>query len=354
MNDLPWIEKYRPHKIQDLEQNRDLIEMFANGSKTHSMGHYLFYGPPGTGKTSAILAMCREIFGDHFRKRVIEFNASDDRGIDAVRKKIYRETKKYVCAIEDNGKIIPPYKVIILDEADLMTDEAQDALRVIIERYSKVTRFCFICNYISKITDAIKSRCMSIFFQRLDDACTIRKLTDIAGKENMDLSENIYQTIVDISNGDMRKAIMILQNIKYLYDYRRICITPISQLFGKQLKLSGSFVNNSLECKEITVQDIHNITATVSKDQAKEILDNVFRCDNIKQLRGIATDISCQGLPMCNVMNQIYKALLDSHLSDKDKASLFLKIREPLSRIKDDANDYLQLLAFLSHIYAMR
>src|SRR5207253_3400513 len=107
--------------------------------------------------------------------------------------------------ISADGTKIPPYKIIILDEADSMTDEAQDALRVIIEQYSTVTRFCFICNYISKITDAIKSRCSPVYFKKINYECMLNKLNEIATKESMDLPANIFDTIIEVSNGDMRK-----------------------------------------------------------------------------------------------------------------------------------------------------
>nr|URM62118.1 ATPase family [Mimivirus sp.] len=222
INSVPWIEKYRPRKLKDFVQSQNLINLFKNSTAKGEMTHFLFYGPPGTGKTSVILAMGREIFKEHFTTRVIEFNASDDRGINAVREKITNEAKKFVTQIvKPDGTIIPSYKIIILDEADSMTDEAQDALRVIIEQYSTTTRFCFICNYISKITDAIKSRCTAIYFKKLDDECMIDKLKEISTKESMKLSDEILSTIIDVSNGDMRKAIMLLQNLKYLYSFKK-------------------------------------------------------------------------------------------------------------------------------------
>jgi replication factor C subunit 2/4 len=214
LDSVPWFEKYRPRRLADMTQTQNLLDLFKNSIETGDMTHYLFYGPPGTGKTSAILAMGREIFKEYFQTRVIEFNASDDRGINAVREKISNDAKKYVTeTVSEDGSRIPPYKIIILDEADSMTDEAQDALRVIIEQYSGVTRFCFICNYISKITDAIKSRCTPVYFKKLSNECMVGKLNEIAVKESMELPKKILNTIIDVSNGDMRKAIMMLKTL---------------------------------------------------------------------------------------------------------------------------------------------
>jgi len=176
----------------------------------------LFYGPPGTGKTSTILALAKELYGPEFMKsRVLELNASDERGISIVREKVkdfarmqltnpppgYKD--KYPC---------PPFKIIILDEADSMTQDAQSALRRTMETYSKITRFCLICNYVTRIIDPLASRCSKFRFKSLDKSNTRARLAEIAEKESVPLDDGALDALIKCSEGDLRKAITFLQS----------------------------------------------------------------------------------------------------------------------------------------------
>ena len=178
----------------------------------------LFYGPPGTGKTSTILALAKSLYGPAlFSSRVLELNASDERGISIVREKIkdfarqqlsnaptldgYRA--KYPC---------PPYKIVVLDEADSMTQDAQSALRRTMETYSRLTRFCLVCNYVTRIIDPVASRCSKFRFKSLDPGNAARRLEDIAAAEKVRLGEGAVEALIRASDGDLRKAITFLQS----------------------------------------------------------------------------------------------------------------------------------------------
>ena len=204
----PWVEKYRPQNIDDIVQQDEVVNALRSTLQRGDLPHLLFHGPPGTGKTSTAIALCRTLFKPaEFKRRVMELNASDDRGIDAVRSKI----KQFASLAVPSGGV--PYKIIILDEADSMTRDAQNALRRVIEQFSAVTRFIIICNYVSKIVDPILSRCAKFRFKSLERNAVIGRLRFIAEKENLDVeSDDTYETLVNISCGDLRKAITFLQS----------------------------------------------------------------------------------------------------------------------------------------------
>ena len=176
----------------------------------------LFYGPPGTGKTSTILALAKELYGpEMFKSRVLELNASDERGISIVREKVKDFARMQLSnppPFYQERFPCPPYKIIILDEADSMTQDAQSALRRTMETYSKITRFCLICNYVTRIIDPLASRCSKFRFKMLDQGDAKKRLEEIAEKENIHLEDGAIDTVLKSAEGDLRKAITFLQS----------------------------------------------------------------------------------------------------------------------------------------------
>jgi replication factor C subunit 2/4 len=178
--------------------------------------HMLFYGPPGTGKTSTVLALAKELYGPELIKtRVLELNASDERGISIVREKVKDFARMQLSNPSATYRAqwpCPPYKIIILDEADSMTQDAQSALRRTMETYSKITRFCLICNYVTRIIDPLASRCSKFRFKSLDQGNAKKRVEDIAEKEGVQLGEGAADALIKCSEGDLRKAITFLQS----------------------------------------------------------------------------------------------------------------------------------------------
>ncbi|KAM3165299.1 AAA domain-containing protein [Lachancea thermotolerans] len=208
---LPWIEKYRPQTLDDVYGQREIVGTVRKFVKEGRLPHLLFYGPPGTGKTSMIVALAREIYGTNYRNMVLELNASDDRGIDVVRNQI----KEFASTRQIFSK---GFKLIILDEADAMTNAAQNALRRIIEKYTKNTRFCILANYAHKLTPALLSRCTRFRFQPLPTDAIEKRVNKVLILENLKLSREAFTALLRLSKGDMRRALNVLQASKATLD----------------------------------------------------------------------------------------------------------------------------------------
>jgi replication factor C subunit 3/5 len=282
-NNIPWIEKYRPTKLENIKSQDFIKTSLQKLVEQNTIPHLLFFGSSGTGKTSSILACIKELEAKGYIVSKLELNTSDQRGIKTVRKKIkeFATTQSFF----KNG-----LKIIILDEADYMTNIAQCALRQIIEKYSKNVRFCIICNYINKIIPAIQSRCMKFRFSLLGDKAMREKIEYIVEQENIKISSKAITTIISLSGGDMRKSINILQTIpifcknKIIDDHDiRIClgypteniITNIYDtlsnndekiktkyyLINNIIKDNGILLRNLLQClHKIVLKDKENFT----------------------------------------------------------------------------------------------
>ncbi|GJN22440.1 hypothetical protein PR202_gb10000 [Eleusine coracana subsp. coracana] len=183
----PWVEKYRPQSLADVAAHRDIVDTIDRLTNENRLPHLLLYGPPGTGKTSTILAVARKLYGSQYSNMILELNASDERGIDVVRQQI----QDFAGARSLSFGAKPAVKMVLLDEADAMTKDAQFALRRVIEKYTRSTRFALICNHVNKIIPALQSR--------------------------LDVDEGGLTALVRLSNGDMRKALNI---------YCRSCLLP--------------------------------------------------------------------------------------------------------------------------------
>ncbi|XP_043463500.1 replication factor C subunit 5 [Leptopilina heterotoma] len=203
---LPWVEKYRPAQLDDLISHEEIIRTINKFIEENQLPHLLLYGPPGTGKTSTILACARKLYTPaQFNSMVLELNASDDRGIGIVRGQIL--------SFASTGTIYRSgYKLIILDEADAMTNDAQNALRRIIEKYTENVRFCIICNYLSKIIPALQSRCTKFRFGPLAPEQILPRLEYVIEQEKLDVTEDGKKALMTLSGGDMRKVINVLQS----------------------------------------------------------------------------------------------------------------------------------------------
>src|ERR671927_861216 len=210
LSNLMWVEKYRPVELAQIINQTEIVNGLSNLIKNSSeIPHLLFAGSAGVGKTTTALCVARELLGEDWQRNTLELNASDERGIKMVRERVkeFAAVMKLASSSTDDK----PFRIIILDEADEMTAEAQTALRRIIEDSSKTTRFIIICNYLSKIIEPIQSRCVVFHFTRLARQDLIDYLKTICEKEGVQYEERALSQIYDSTLGDLRHSINVLQ-----------------------------------------------------------------------------------------------------------------------------------------------
>lgn len=298
-DNLPWIEKYRPQHFNKIISHGQIIETLQNFIKNKTLPHLLFYGPPGSGKTSLINVCARELYGDQYDLMVLEINASEERGIQIVRENIQNfVSKKNVFSNDPNM-----FKLVILDEADAMTSDAQAMLRRVIEKYTVNTRFCLICNYIKKINIALQSRCIKFRFSSLNDKNIKIRVKEIAELEKINLMQSGLNTIIKRAKGDMRKILNILQTVSMTYN-----------------KITENNVNICLGYP--TTNDIDTILVSLLNDTYNESYDII---NNI---------IINNGYSLIDIINELYEKLVSNITSNNSDNMYDLQIINLLSQIE--------------------
>lgn len=313
----PWVEKYRPKTVDDVAHQEEVVNTLKGAIETGVLPHLLFYGPPGTGKTSTVLALARTLFGpDTYKDRILELNASDERGISVVRDKV----KNFAQVAVGRGKTqagypCPPFKIIILDEADTMTPDAQSALRRTMETYSTVTRFCLICNYVTRIIEPLASRCAKFRFSALAETAMLKRLRYIAQEEEVNITENGLEAVVKLSGGDMRKAVTAMQSASQFYAGEKV--TP-----------------------EVLVDIAGKIPAAV-----KDALWAAIKSGDFKRMEAAVDDFMSSGYPLTTLLEDMQTAtVIDGTIPDQSKAEICVKIAEVDRCLIDGSNEELQLL----------
>ncbi|KAI9665253.1 MAG: hypothetical protein M1829_005791 [Trizodia sp. TS-e1964] len=332
---LPWVEKYRPNTLDDVSGHKDILATISRFVETNRLPHLLLYGPPGTGKTSTILALARKIYGTkNMRQMVLELNASDDRGIDVVREQIktFASTKQIFSAIPkaDDHKSLASYKLIILDEADAMTNPAQMALRRIMEKYTANTRFCIIANYTHKLSPALLSRCTRFRFSPLKEV-DIRLLVDeVIEKENINITPEATASLVTLSKGDMRRALNVLQ----------ACHASSTPLEARDTP-NPNPANTAQEL--ITEDTIYDCIAAPHPGDIKIILETLLNKSDVTScLTTVNTLKANKGLALADVLTALAEELRNLEVPPQTKATWLEGLAEIEYRLSGGGGEIVQ------------
>ena len=303
-----WTERYRPKFLKEVVGQGEIIPKLEKFISRGSVPHMLFSGPAGVGKTTCALAMARELYGEDWKNNFLELNASDERGIETVRTKIKNFAR--------TRPIGADFKVILLDEADSLTADAQQALRRTMENFASSTRFILDCNFSSKIIDPIQSRCAIFRFKPIPKEEVMLHLEGLAKKEDIKIKKGVYDAIYEVSGGDMRKAINLLQTVSTM--------------------------------EKIDIDSIYEMTSVAKPEEIRKVMAYALK-SKIIEARDLMIDTMLEyGLSGIDILKQMQKEVWNLQLEDKLKLKMIESIGDMEFRIVEGSDEIIQLEALLA------
>jgi replication factor C small subunit len=305
-----WAEKYRPKSLKEVINQIHVIERLEAFVKEKNIPHCLFAGSAGTGKTTCALAMSHDLYGKEWRANVLDTNASDERGIDVIRHKI-----KDFSRMKSIGNV--PYKLVILDEADALTRDAQQALRRTMENFANTTRFILICNYSSKIIDPIQSRCSLFRFRSLSEKDQEKFIDRIVKEEKLKITPDGIKALLILAEGDLRRVANLLQ------------------------------ASSSLK-KNITEDVVYEAASRAKPKDVEEMLKTVIKGDFKEARKKLHEMLLIQGLAAEDIIKEIHQQIYNLEIPEEDKIKLVDKTGEYDFRISEGGSGLIQLEALLA------
>ncbi|MFA5796710.1 MAG: replication factor C small subunit [Candidatus Woesearchaeota archaeon] len=305
-----WTEKYRPETFEEIKGQQEIVKRIKAFVEHKNMPHVLFAGPAGIGKTSLSLVVARQLYGDSWRENFLELNASDERGIDVVRVKV-----KEFARTKSIGNV--PFKIIMLDECDALTREAQQALRRTMENYTQTCRFILSCNYSSKIIEPIQSRCAIFRFKPLVKEDIYAIIDHIAQREKLHIDEKAKLALVEVAEGDCRKLENILQACAVLSN-------------------------------KITEAVVFEVAAFARPAEVKELLEYAIKKDFVKAKAKLLDIMLNYGLSGLDVIKQLQKEIWTLKIENDKKLSMIKDCAEIEFRMVEGSDEYIQLESLLA------
>jgi replication factor C small subunit len=307
-----WAEKYRPKSLKEIIDQKEIVERLNSFVKAKNVPHCIFAGPPGTGKTTAALCLAHDLYGAGYREHLMELNASDERGI-----KIVRETVKTFARTRSIGEI--PFKILILDEADNMTSDAQQALRRTMERFTETCRFIMIANYSGKIIEPLQSRCAPFRFSYMSQKDQNRYLQRIIKEENVMILDEGLKAIFEVSGGDLRRATNAIQ---------------AAASMGK----------------EIDAETVYSVIGRANPEDISAMIKIAMKGDFLGARKKLREMILKYGVAGSDIIRQIHTEIFRSMLPDSWKVTLSEAVGEIDFRLVQGADEEVQLSALLARL----
>ncbi len=307
-----WAEKYRPKSLEDIIDQKEVVERLNSFVKARNVPHCIFAGPPGTGKTTAALCLAHDLYGTGYREHLMELNASDERGI-----KIVRETVKTFARTRSIGEV--PFKILILDEADNMTSDAQQALRRTMERFTETCRFIMIANYSGKIIEPLQSRCAPFRFSYMSREDQNHYLQRIIKEENIRITDEGLEAIFEVSGGDLRRATNTIQ---------------AASSMGKK----------------IDAETVYSVIGRANPEDIDDMIKTAMKGDFLGARKKLREMILKYGVAGSDIIKQIHTSIFRSMLPDSWKVTLSEAIGEIDFRLVQGADEEVQLSALLARL----